>query len=88
MPPRGKIAQLPDELRAWLHKAIVERGYGDIVALTDDLNALCKEGGVAISIGKSAATDSDSASLVRRRARPTRRTGQLIHSQTRRRITA
>jgi len=54
MPPRGKIAQLPDELRAWLHKAIVERGYGDIVALTDDLNALCKEGGVAISIGKSA----------------------------------
>lgn len=54
MPPRGKIATLPDELRAWLHKAIVERGFGDIVALTDDLNALCKAGGVAITIGKSA----------------------------------
>lgn len=54
MPPRGKIATLPAELREWLHKAIVERGYGDIVALTEELNALCKEGGVAISVGKSA----------------------------------
>ncbi|HOW46637.1 MAG TPA: DUF3486 family protein [Rubrivivax sp.] len=54
MPPRGKIAQLPEALRAWLHKALVERGFGDIVALTEELNALCKEGGVAISIGKSA----------------------------------
>lgn len=50
----GKIAQLPDELRAWLHKALVERGYGDIVGVTEELNALCKEGGVAVSIGKSA----------------------------------
>ena len=54
MPPVGKIAQLPEDLRAWLHKAIVQRGYGDIVALTEELNALCKEGGVAISVGKSA----------------------------------
>jgi len=54
MPPVGKIAQLPDDLRAWLHKAIVERGYGDIVGLTEELNTLCKEGGVAITIGKSA----------------------------------
>lgn len=54
MPPRGKIAQLPEDLRAWLRTAIVERGFGDILALTDELNALCKEGGVAITIGKSA----------------------------------
>lgn len=54
MPPVGKIAQLPQDIRAWLHKAIVERGYGDIVALTEELNALCKEGGVAINVGKSA----------------------------------
>ena len=54
MPPRNKIATLPDDLRAWLHKAIVQRGYGDIVTLTEELNALCKEGGLAISIGKSA----------------------------------
>jgi len=54
MPPVSKIATLPEELRAWLHRAIVERGYGDIVALTDELNAMCKAGGVAITIGKSA----------------------------------
>ena len=54
MPRPSKIAKLPAELRAWLHKAIVERGFGDIVALTEELNTLCKEGGVAISVGKSA----------------------------------
>ena len=54
MPPVGKIASLPEEHRAWLHKAIVERGFGDITALTEQLNALCKAGGVAISIGRSA----------------------------------
>ena len=54
MPPVGKIASLPDDLRAWLHEAIVARAFGDIVGLTEDLNALCKEGGVVITIGKSA----------------------------------
>lgn len=54
MPPVSKIAQLPPHIRDWLHKAIVGRGFGDIVALTEELNALCKEGGVAISVGKSA----------------------------------
>lgn len=54
MPPPSKIATLPDAQRTWLHKAIVERAYGDIVGLTEELNALCKEGGVAITIGKSA----------------------------------
>jgi hypothetical protein len=54
MPAPSKIARLPAELRQWLHTAIVERGFGDIVALTEELNVLCKEGGIAISIGKSA----------------------------------
>lgn len=54
MPPVGKIASLPEEMRAWLHQAIVARSFGDIVGLTEDLNALCKAGGVAITIGKSA----------------------------------
>jgi hypothetical protein len=54
MPPRSKIATLPDDLRAWLHKALVQRGYGDIVALTQELNDLCKQGGIAITVGKSA----------------------------------
>ena len=54
MPPVGKIAQLPEDLRAWLHQAFVSRAFGDIVAITEQLNALMKEAGVAISIGKSA----------------------------------
>lgn len=54
MPPPSKIATLPEVTRAWLRKAIVERGYGDIVALTAELNALCKEGGMDLTVGKSA----------------------------------
>jgi hypothetical protein len=50
MPPRSKIAQFPDDIRAWLHKAFVERAFGDIVGITEEL----KEAGVAIYVGKSA----------------------------------
>lgn len=54
MPPRSKIAQLPDEMRAWLHRALVERAFGDIVPLTQELNAKLKEAGIAVYVGKSA----------------------------------
>ena len=54
MPPVGKIARLPEDIRKWLHDTFVERSFGDIVAVTEDLNALMKQGGVAITIGKSA----------------------------------
>lgn len=54
MPAPSKIAKLPPATRQWLHQAIVERAFGDIVGLTDELNALCKEGGVAVTVGKSA----------------------------------
>ncbi len=54
MPPISKIAKLPPELRQWLHKTFVDRAFGDIEAITDELNQLMKQGGVAISIGKSA----------------------------------
>lgn len=54
MPPRGKIATLPAELRQWLHQTFVERAFGDIEGITEELNQLMKAGGVAISIGKSA----------------------------------
>lgn len=54
MPPRGKIATLPPDLREWLHKTFVERAFGDIEGITEELNQLMKEAGVAISIGKSA----------------------------------
>lgn len=54
MPPRSKIAQLPEEFRQWLHQALVDRAFGDIVPLTEEFNALLKEAGVAIYVGKSA----------------------------------
>jgi F0F1-type ATP synthase alpha subunit len=54
MPPVSKIAQLPQELRDWLHQAFVARAFGDIEGITADLNDLMKQAGVAISIGKSA----------------------------------
>lgn len=54
MPAPSKIAKLPADLRAWLHQAFVDRAFGDIVEITDELNALCKQGGVAVTIGKSA----------------------------------
>ncbi len=54
MPPVAKIAKLPPELRQWLHQTFVERAFGDIEGITAELNALMKEAGVAITIGKSA----------------------------------
>lgn len=54
MPPPSKIAQMPEEIRAWLHKAFVERAFGDIVNITELLNDKLKEAGVAIYVGKSA----------------------------------
>lgn len=54
MPTPSKIAQMPPELRQWLHQALVDRAFGDIVPLTEELNAKLKEAGVAIYIGKSA----------------------------------
>lgn len=54
MPPRSKIAQLPEEFRAWLHKAYVERGFGDIEGVTQELNALLAKAGYPEKIGKSA----------------------------------
>lgn len=54
MPPVSKIAQMPAEIREWLHKAFVARGFGEIEAITEQVNALMKEAGVAITIGKSA----------------------------------
>ena len=54
MPPRSKIAKLPDDMRAWLHRALVERAFGDIVPLTEELNAKLREANIAIYVGKSA----------------------------------
>ncbi len=54
MPPVRKIAKAPPEIRQWLERTFVERAYGDIEAITQELNELMKRAGVAITIGKSA----------------------------------
>lgn len=54
MPPVGKIAQLPPEIRSWLEQTFVDRAFGDIVNITAELNELMKRAGVAITVGKSA----------------------------------
>jgi hypothetical protein len=54
MPPVSKIAKLPDDIREWLHKAFVERAFGNIEAVTEELRAKLQEAGIAIYIGKSA----------------------------------
>jgi hypothetical protein len=54
MPPVSKIAQLPEDMRAWLHRTLVERAFGDIQGVTDELQAMLKDAGVAMYIGKSA----------------------------------
>lgn len=48
MPPRGKVAQLPPELKAWLDQYLVENNFSGYEALSA---ALAERG---ISIGKSA----------------------------------
>jgi len=54
VPPVPKIAQLPEELRAWLHRCLVERAFGDIEAVTVELQDKLREAGIAMYIGKSA----------------------------------
>jgi hypothetical protein len=48
MPPRGKVAQLPPEVKAWLDQALVESNFSGYEALSTEL----AERG--FSIGKSA----------------------------------
>jgi hypothetical protein len=54
MPRRRKIEQLPEDTRAWLRAELARRGFGDIVAVTAELNAQLAEMGLPISVGKSA----------------------------------
>ncbi len=54
MPPVPKIAQLPEEIRRWLHETLIDRAFGDIVAVTDELQEMLRQAGIAMYIGKSA----------------------------------
>lgn len=53
MPPPKKLDLIPIELRQRLAVALQERGFGDIVDVTEDLNFWLEEAGLEIRIGKS-----------------------------------
>jgi len=54
MPPVRKVDKLPAELKQWLQEALKARGFGDFIALTEDLNFKLEEEGLELRIGKSA----------------------------------
>jgi hypothetical protein len=54
VPRRRKIDQLPEDARAWLRAELARRGFGDIVAVTAELNAQLAELGLDVTVGKSA----------------------------------
>lgn len=54
MPPVPKIAKLPQELRDWLQRTLIERAHGDIQAVTDELQEMLRKANIAVYIGKSA----------------------------------
>lgn len=54
MPPVSKIAKLPEDVRLWLHQTFVERAFGNIEGVTEELRAKLQEAGIAVYIGKSA----------------------------------
>jgi Protein of unknown function (DUF3486) len=84
MPPRSKIAQLPPELREWLHQTFVQRAFGDIEAVTEELNTLMKKAGVAISIGKSAVgAESQRVRRAQESIRATTEAAKLIAASSR-----
>jgi len=53
MPPPKKLDLIPIELRQRLAVVLQERGFGDIVDVTEDLNFWLEEAGLEIRIGKS-----------------------------------
>lgn len=80
MPPVSKIAQLPDEIRNWLRKTLVERAFGDIVDVTNELNAMLKEAGVAVYVGKSAVgAESQKVKRAQEAIKATTEACRLIH---------
>lgn len=54
MPPVAKLDLIPDELRRWLSEELAERGFGQIIDVTEALNFRLEESGQELSIGKSA----------------------------------
>lgn len=54
MPAPKKLNLVPAEIVQWLKDAAQERGFGDIIQLTEDLNFRLEEEGLELRIGKTA----------------------------------
>lgn len=54
MPPPKKIDLVPPELRDWLQQELSERGFAEIVEVTEALNFRLEEAGKELRIGKTA----------------------------------
>ena len=54
MPPPKKLDLVPDELRQRLAQLLQDRGFGDIMDVTEELNSWLEERGEKLTIGKSA----------------------------------
>ncbi|SDY55146.1 phage protein Gp27 family protein [Citreimonas salinaria] len=54
MPAPAKLDLIPPELRQWLAEELAQRGFGDIVDVTEALNFRLEEAGLEVSVGKSA----------------------------------
>ncbi|MCT4554647.1 MAG: DUF3486 family protein [Pelagimonas sp.] len=61
MPPPKKLDLLPDDLRRWLAEELSDRGFADIVEVTEALNFRLEESGQELRIGKSAVGDFSKA---------------------------
>lgn len=54
MPPPRKIDLIPQEIRLWLQEVLKERGFGDYLAVTEELNFKLEDAGLEMRVGKSA----------------------------------
>lgn len=61
MPPPKKLDLIPEAVRRWLAETLAAEGFGNILAVTDALNARLAEEGVEITIGKTSVGDFSKA---------------------------
>lgn len=57
MPPPKKLDLIPIEIRQWLAELLMSHGFGNIVEVTEELNAKLEFEGVEIRMGKSSVGD-------------------------------
>lgn len=54
MPPPKKLDLIPEQFRDWLKVTLSERGFGDILDVTDELNFRLEAEGLELRLGKTA----------------------------------